>query len=114
VPIYEFLCHQCNVRFSVLVRNWAESADTRCPGCGGDVERVMSTFAYHRSIKDIQEEAGEPALLSRPDFYKDPRNVGRWTEKKFKEMGLDVPTEIKEEIKAAREGELPDSLKEML
>jgi hypothetical protein len=40
--------------------------------------------------------------------------VGRWTEKKFKEMGLDVPTEIKEEIKAAREGELPDSLKEML
>jgi len=74
----------------------------------------MSTFAYHRSVKDIHEEAGEPTLLPKPDFYKDPRNVGRWTEKRFKELGLDMPAEIKEEIQAAREGELPDSLKEML
>jgi hypothetical protein len=73
----------------------------------------MSTFAYHKSVGSIHEEAGEPSLLSKPDFYKDPRNIGRWTEKRFKEMGLDMPPELKEEIQAAREGELPDSLKEM-
>jgi putative FmdB family regulatory protein len=113
--MYDFLCHKCNVKFSVLVRSWAESANTRCPDCGGgDLERLMSTFAYHKSLKAIQEEAGEPTLLPKPDFYKDPRNVGRWTEKRFKEMGLDMPTEIKEEIQAAREGELPNSLKERL
>jgi len=74
----------------------------------------MSAFAYHKSVEAIHEEAGEPTLLPKPDFYKDPRNVGRWTEKRFKELGLDMPTEIKEEIQATREGELPDSLKEML
>ena len=115
MPIYEFLCHNCNVRLSILVRSWAESASARCPGCGsGDLERLMSTFAYHKSVTTIQEEAGEPSMFPGPDFYKDPRNVGRWTEKRFKEMGLDMPSEIKEEIQAAREGELPDSLKERL
>lgn len=49
-------------------------------------------------------------MQSTPDFYKDPRNIGRWTEKKFQDMGMDVPTEIQEEINAARDGELPDSL----
>ena len=49
-----------------------------------------------------------------PEYYKDPRNIGRWTEKRFKEMGMEMPTEIKEEIQAAREGELPESLKEKL
>jgi len=48
------------------------------------------------------------------DYYKDPRNVGRWTEKRFKELGLDMPPQIQEEIQAAREGELPKSLKESL
>ena len=46
------------------------------------------------------------------DFYKDPRNIGRWTEKKFKDMGVDMPSELKQEIDAAREGELPESLTE--
>ncbi len=70
----------------------------------------MSTFAYHKSVKDIHEESGEPSMESGPDFYKDPRNIGRWTEKKFADMGVDVPPEIKEEIDAARDGQLPDSL----
>jgi len=72
----------------------------------------VSTFAYHKSTKDVHEESGEPSMMSGPDFYKDPRNIGRWTENKFKEMGIDVPPEVQEEIDAAREGELPDSLTE--
>ncbi|OGO37168.1 MAG: hypothetical protein A2147_00280 [Chloroflexi bacterium RBG_16_57_8] len=72
----------------------------------------MSTFAYHKSVKTIHEESGEPSLTSGPDFYRDPRNIGRWTEKKFQDMGMDVPAEVRESIDAAREGELPDSLNE--
>ncbi|GAI46471.1 unnamed protein product [marine sediment metagenome] len=65
-------------------------------------------------MKTIHEEAGEPQMFPSLDYYKDPRNIGRWTEKRFKEPGLDMPPQIQEEIKAAREGELPKSLKEKL
>ncbi len=47
------------------------------------------------------------------DYYKDPRNIGRWTEKKFQDMGMEMPSEIQQQIQAAREGELPESLKEL-
>ena len=47
------------------------------------------------------------------DYYKDPRNIGRWTEKKFQDMGVELPGQIQQQIQAAREGELPGSLKEL-
>jgi len=65
-------------------------------------------------MKTVWEESGEPGRSSGLDYYKDPRNIGRWTEKKFKELGLDMPDQIREKIQAAREGELPESVKEKL
>ena len=57
-----------------------------------------------------------------PDYYKDPRNIGRSTEKRLKQLGIDMDSEkyrdtfadVKETIAAAREGELPKSLKDQL
>jgi hypothetical protein len=72
----------------------------------------VSTFAYHKSERTVHEESGEPSLTSGPDFYKDPRNIGRWTEKKFRDMGVDMPSELRESIDAARDGELPEALNE--
>ena len=113
MPIYEFLCQKCNAKFSILVRNQAKSANAKCPSCSSsDLERVISSFTYHKSIKTIHEEAGAPGMLPSFDYFKDPRNIGRRTEKRFKELGLDMPPQIREEIQAAREGELPTSLKE--
>jgi len=106
--IYEFLCHECLKRFSVLVRQPSGTSSIACPSCGvTDIERLMSTFSYHRSVKTIHEEFGQPTLIPSANFYKDPRNIGRWTEKRFKELGLDVPPEISREIQIAREGEPP-------
>lgn len=115
MPIYEFLCEKCGKKFSILVRTSSATSSTVCPGCGGsNIERLMSTFAYHRSLKSVYEESGEPTLVPKTDFYKDPRNIGRWTEKRFKELGLDVPPEIKREIQTAREGEPPRRESDML
>jgi putative FmdB family regulatory protein len=112
MPIYEYRCPKCGKRFSELVKISSQSRPT-CPKCGEpNVDRIMSTFAYHKSVKDIHEESGEPAALANPDFYNDPRNIGRWTEKRFKEMGMEVPAELEQEIAAAREGELPEELKD--
>lgn len=75
--------------------------------------RTVSTFALHKSINTIHEESGKPTMFPGPDYYKDPRNIGRWTEKKFQDMGMEMPAEIQQKIQAAREGELPESLKEL-
>jgi len=115
MPIYEYRCQKCQLKSSVLVRNMTESSMTRCPACGSrDLIRAVSGFSYHKSMKTIHEEAGEPQMFQSPDYYKDPRNIGRWAEKEFKEAGMDMPPQLQEEIQAAREGELPESVKEIL
>ena len=115
MPIYEYICHDCDEKFSFFVRQIGASVATQCPGCGGEgVERLVSTFAYHKSISTIHEESGGPPKYFDVNYYKDPRNVGRWAENKAKELGVELPREVQQEIQAAREGELPQSLKEKL
>ena len=113
MPVYEFFCPSCRKKSSFLVRS-ASSFEPKCSTCGGtDVARVVSTFAHHRSLKTIYEESGEPGKFASPDYYKDPRNIGRWAEKKFQDMGMEMPGEIQQNIQAAREGELPEPVKDM-
>ncbi len=114
MPIYEFVCKNCHKKSSFLVRSFSAPADYRCSFCGStDLSRLVSSFAYHKSIKTVWEESGEPGLHTSPDYYKDPRNIGRWVEKKFQEMGQELPPHIQEQIKAAREGVLPEPLKDL-
>jgi len=113
MPVYEFYCPECRKKSSFLVRSLS-SFEPKCSICGSpDVSRVISTFAYHKSLKTIHEESGEPSMFSGPDYYKDPRNIGRWAERKFQDMGMEMPSEIQQEIQAAREGELPESVKDL-
>jgi putative FmdB family regulatory protein len=43
MPIYEYACRQCGVRFEVLVRG---QETPQCPGCqSADLEKALSTFA---------------------------------------------------------------------
>ncbi len=43
MPVYEYVCTPCDVRFEKYVRSWSEEA--RCPRCEGEVEKQLSTFA---------------------------------------------------------------------
>jgi putative FmdB family regulatory protein len=113
MPVYEFFCPKCRKKSSFLVRK-ASSFEPKCSYCGGnEVTRIISGFAYHKSLATVYEESGEPGKLEGPDYYKDPRNIGRWAEKKFKDMGMEMPGEIKQKIQAAREGELPEPVKDL-
>jgi len=114
MPIYEFYCPSCLKKSSFLTKTVPSSLDPRCSACGSpDLIRLISSFAYHKSIKTIHEESGEPTLHQNPDYYKDPRNIGRWVEKRFQDMGMELPGEIEQKIQAAREGELPEPLKDL-
>jgi putative FmdB family regulatory protein len=106
VPIYEFKCRDCGRLTSVFVRSMDASSESTCQHCGsGRLERAFSRFAYHKSERAILEQYGsEPKRL---EDYKDPRQIGRWVERKFQQYGMDVPDEARKMIDAAREGEFP-------
>lgn len=113
MPVYEFRCNSCHRKASFLVRKIDEPVAAVCPACGGqEMTRLLSGFAYHRSLSTVHEESGSPDAAG-PDYYRDPRNIGRWTEKKFKEMGMEVPSQVQDMIQAAREGELPGPVKDL-
>ncbi len=113
MPIYEFFCPSCRKKSSFLVRS-GSSFEPKCSICGSaNVNRIISSFAYHKSMSTIYEESGDPGTVQNPNYYKDPRNIGRWAEKKFKDMGMEMPGEIKQKIQAAREGELPEPVKDL-
>ncbi|MCK5124607.1 MAG: hypothetical protein KAQ82_05205 [Dehalococcoidia bacterium] len=67
----------------------------------------------HKSLKTVWEESGEPTMHPGDDYYRDPRNIGRWVENKFQDMGQEITSLIKEKIQAAREGVLPEPLKDL-
>ena len=114
MPIYEFICENCRKRMAFLIRDTSAPSAPECSSCGNaNLSRVISGFAYHKSLKTVWEESGEPTMHPSDDYYRDPRNIGRWVEKKFQNMGQEIPSQIQEKIQAAREGVLPEPLKDL-
>ena len=112
MPIYEFKCRDCDRLTSVFLKSVSAGYDPRCQHCGsGKLERALSRFAYHRSGQSVLEEYGaEPQRL---EDYQDPRQIGRWAERKFDEFGIEMPKEAREMIDAAREGDFPEPVKDL-
>lgn len=112
MPIYEYRCDDCGRLTSLFVKSMSGEIKAACDHCGGrKLSRALSRFAYHRSEQQVLEQYG--AEPNRLEDYKDPRQIGRWVERKFDEYGMDVPSEAKEMIDAAREGELPKPVDEL-
>jgi putative FmdB family regulatory protein len=108
MPIYEFRCAACGRLSSVFTRSVNASFDQRCSHCGSErVSRVPPRVAPHRSVGGDASAAGENQA------YDDPRQIGRWVERRFDEMGLELPQEARSMIDAAREGEFPEPVKDL-
>jgi|SRR5579884_740683 putative FmdB family regulatory protein len=114
MPIYEFRCKDCGRLTSVFTRTVSSPVEAKCNHCGSDaMERAPSKFAYHKTEQQIMEEYGVPDPGAGPNQYKDPRQIGRWVEKRFDEMGMELPQEARQMIDAAREGEFPAPVNEL-
>src|SRR3990172_8657339 len=97
MPIYEFKCHDCGGLTSVFVKKMGSPGDVACRSCGGrKLSRTVSRFAYRKSEQAILERYG--AEPKRVEDYKDPRQIGRWVERKFDEYGMDLPDEARQMI----------------
>lgn len=113
MPIYEFRCRTCGQKSSFFTRRVSQPLTPVCATCGSTELAQVFGFAYHKSMQTVHEESGEPTMFPGNDYYKDPRNIGRWAEKRFKDMGMEMPESVKDKIQAAREGEMPESLKDL-
>ena len=114
MPIYEFICQDCSKLTSVFVRTVNSDVNAKCDKCGGtNLKRAMSRVAIGRTEQQIMEQYGTPEPGGGPDAYKDPRQIGRWVEKRFDEMGMELPSEARKMIDAAREGEFPEPVKDL-
>jgi putative FmdB family regulatory protein len=87
MPIYEYDCHDCRRRVSLLIRTLSSPEPPVCPRCGSTaLTRLMSRFATVKS-----EEARLESLAEGGDFgdldENDPASVARFMKKMGKEFG---------------------------
>ncbi len=115
MPIYEYRCDDCDRVSSVFVRSAGATVEARCEHCEStSLARLMSRVSRLKTERDVLDELGAPGAGGRQeDAYKDPRQIGRWVERRFEQYGMDIPDETREAIDAAREGELPDPVKDL-
>jgi putative FmdB family regulatory protein len=106
MPIYEYECHDCRRRVSLLVRSLASATAPACPRCGGaSLTRLMSRFATVKS-----EEARLESLASDSSFgdldENDPTSVARFMKKMGRELGDDLGEDFDSAVdEAMAEGE---------
>lgn len=106
MPIYEYLCPECNGKFQKLVRGFADPPGLVCPRCGsGDVRRAVSRFATLKSEDDRIESLADPANLAGLD-ESDPRSIARWAKRLGKELGEDAGEDWDEMVDQMLEEEL--------
>lgn len=106
MPIYEYLCPECNGKFQKLVRGFTDPPGLACPRCGNaDVRRAVSRFATLKSEDDRIEALADPANLAGLD-ESDPRSIARWAKRLGKELGEDAGEDWDEMVDQMLEEEL--------
>ncbi len=105
MPIYEYLCHDCRKRVSVLVRSISNPGTPACPRCGGaHLERLMSRFARVRSEDARLDALADPSSMGDLD-ENDPKSVAKWAKKMGKDLGEDLGDDFDEMVDQAMDEE---------
>ena len=109
MPIYEYECHDCRRRVSLLVRSLSTTSPPACPRCGSTaLTRLMSRFATVKSEEARLESLAEGGDMGDLD-ENDPSSVARFMKKMGKEFGEefgdDFDSAVDEAMSEAESGE---------
>ena len=111
VPIYEYRCAICGKVSSFFIRSITSPLEPSCTHCESrDMQRRMSSFAMGKTAQSGRGSYGAGPGPSSPEYYSDPRNIGRHVEEGFRRYGMEMPHSVRDTIDAAREGELPKGI----
>ena len=116
MPIYEYRCHDCGRRVSLLWLSFAaaETGVAICPRCQGrNLTRLVSRVSTVRSEESRLEDLSDPSALGDLD-ENDPRSIGRWMRKMSKEMGEDLGDELNEVVDRLEAGESPEEIEKSM
>ena len=106
MPIYEYICPQCNGQFQKLVRGFSDPAGLACPRCGSvDVRRAVSRVSIVKSEDSRFESLADPSKLAGLD-ENDPRSIARWAKNLGKELGEEAGEDWDELVDQMMEEEL--------
>jgi putative FmdB family regulatory protein len=97
MPVYEFRCAKCGARDEVFTRSVkAEVAAPACPQAGREtghtMERVVSPFARHMTMKDQVAEAEAKWGKQVNDAMGPGPDVGKYA-RRYSELAKDLPPE---------------------
>src|SRR5713226_2497346 len=106
MPIYEYECHDCRRRVSLLVLRPSAAPVPTCPRChGSNLARVMSRFATVRSEDERLESLADASSFGDLN-EEDPASVARFMKKMGKEFGDDLGDDFESAVdEALAEGE---------
>lgn len=106
MPIYEYECHDCRRRVSLLVLRPSAAPVPTCPRChGSNLARVMSRFATVRSEEERLESMADASSFGDLN-EEDPASVARFMKKMGKEFGDDLGDDFESAVdEALGEGE---------
>lgn len=116
MPIYEYTCHDCRRRVSLLWRSFADAQerDAVCPRCGGrNLTRLISRVAVLRSEDARLDALADPGSLGDVD-ENDPRSLARFMRKMATESGEDLGPEFEEVVGRLEAGEDPESIEKSM
>jgi putative FmdB family regulatory protein len=101
MPIYEYECHDCRRRVSLLVMRPSTAPAPSCPRCGSaSLDRVMSRFVTVKSEDDRLESLADSASFGDVD-ENDPASVARFMKKMGKEFGDDLGEDFESAVDEA-------------
>jgi putative FmdB family regulatory protein len=119
MPIYEYTCHDCQRRVSLLWRSFADAQEREavCPRCGGkNLTRLISRVAVVRSESSrLDATSDDLSPDSLPDLDEnDPKSLARFMRKMADETGEDLGDEFEEVVGRLEAGEDPESIEQSM
>ena len=75
MPLYEFACSACGMKFVLLIGVVAEDDEERCPHCGSeDIARIPSRVQRARSEDErLDDLADRVERIGEPETYREMR-----------------------------------------
>src|SRR5574341_1400011 len=101
MPVYEYECHDCRRRVSLLVLRPSTAPAPHCPRCqGSNLTRVMSRFATVKSEDARLESLADSSSFGDLD-ENDPASVARFMKKMGRELGDDLGEDFESAVDEA-------------
>ena len=110
MPIYEYDCHGCRRRVSLLIMRPSAAPAPECPRCGSTtLTRLMSRFSTVKSEDERLDSIAGSADFAGLD-EEDPASVARFMKKMGRELGDEAGDDFESAIdeamdESAAEGE---------